>query len=258
MRKLVAALACRNGGSRLYGKPLQNIDVAANLTVLEHILAVLGRLPQISDIVLGISVGDSNLDYVEFAQNREIKYIIGDEKDVLQRLIQCGEAAQATDIFRVTTESPFCFFEPVEEAWKTHVSENTDATFMDNVPDGSGFEILKLSALRKSHAQGTSKHRSELCTLYIRENPDQFRIRHLAPPPGFDRKDMRLTIDNPEDLIVCRAVYAHFKDRAPLIPVAEIIRFLDSRKDLLTLTAPYCEAGYATMYVRKQNPTPAP
>ena len=25
-RKLVAVLACRNGGSRLYAKPLQNLD----------------------------------------------------------------------------------------------------------------------------------------------------------------------------------------------------------------------------------------
>ncbi len=27
MRKLVACLACRNEGTRLYGKPLQNLDV---------------------------------------------------------------------------------------------------------------------------------------------------------------------------------------------------------------------------------------
>ena len=26
MRKLVAALACRNTGSRLFGKPMQNLD----------------------------------------------------------------------------------------------------------------------------------------------------------------------------------------------------------------------------------------
>ena len=26
-RKLVAAIACRNQGSRLYGKPIQNLDI---------------------------------------------------------------------------------------------------------------------------------------------------------------------------------------------------------------------------------------
>ena len=31
-RKLVAAIACRNNGSRLYGKPLQNLDVIKKIT----------------------------------------------------------------------------------------------------------------------------------------------------------------------------------------------------------------------------------
>ena len=34
-RKLAAVLACRNTGSRLYGKPLQNLDVKNNYTILE-------------------------------------------------------------------------------------------------------------------------------------------------------------------------------------------------------------------------------
>ena len=38
-RRLVAALACRAGGSRLYGKPLQNLSLEPNLTVIEHMIA---------------------------------------------------------------------------------------------------------------------------------------------------------------------------------------------------------------------------
>ena len=40
-RKLIAALALRNQGSRLYGKPLQNLDVKKGITVLANILACL-------------------------------------------------------------------------------------------------------------------------------------------------------------------------------------------------------------------------
>ncbi len=250
MRRLVAALACRNGGSRLYGKPLQNIDVQANISVLEHIVSVLKKIPQIDDIVLGISEGHANKDYFEFAETHGLKSITGDQKDVLSRLVLCGQHANATDIFRVTTESPFLYWEPVAEAWRKHVDENFDATFMDHVPDGSGFEIIRLPALQASHDRGSSKHRSELCTLFIRENLNQFQTLYLTPPDGFDRKDLRLTIDNPEDLILCRAVYHHFKAKTPLIPVGDIIRFLDTRKDLKALIAPYCEAGYATMYIQ--------
>ena len=37
-RKLVAVLACRNGGSRLYGKPLQNLDVKKKVNILNYLI----------------------------------------------------------------------------------------------------------------------------------------------------------------------------------------------------------------------------
>ena len=40
-KKLVAAIACRNNGSRLYGKPLQNLDVSNQVTILDNIIGCL-------------------------------------------------------------------------------------------------------------------------------------------------------------------------------------------------------------------------
>ncbi len=253
MRKLVAALACRNGGSRLYGKPMQNLESATSRSVLFHIVENLRALGCIDQIVLGVSEGRENYGYIEFAELHKLISIVGDQKDVLSRLVQCGDAGGATDILRVTTESPFLYFEPVEEAWREHKSSGLDATFMDHVPDGSGFEIISLAALKKSHELGTTKHRSELCSLFIRENPSMFKTRFLTPPEELNRKDIRLTIDNPEDLIVCREVFKNFKNHSPRIPVSDIVRFLDTRPDLKALIAPFCEAGYATMYVRREE-----
>ncbi len=63
------------------------------------------------------------------------------------------------------------------------------------------------------------------------------------------RNDLRLTIDNPEDLVVCRKVYQHFKKYAPKIPVRQIVKFLDENPDLIQLIAPFTEQGYSTMYL---------
>ena len=59
-------------------------------------------------------------------------------------------------------------------------------------------------------------------------------------PKQFKRPDIRLSVDYPEDLVLCRAVYQHFKDKAPLIPLSDIIAYLDTRPDLLELIAPFC------------------
>ena len=96
MRKLVAALACRNGGSRLYGKPMQNLESATSRSVLFHIVENLRALGCIDQIVLGVSEGRENYGYIEFAEMHKLISIVGDQKDVLSRLVQCGDAGGAT------------------------------------------------------------------------------------------------------------------------------------------------------------------
>lgn len=246
-RKLVAAIACRNNGSRLYGKPLQNLDVVKQVTILDNIIACLKSLNIIDEIVLGISLGNDNISYVDYAQNNQINYILGDEKDVLSRLIACGEKGQATDIFRITSESPFLYFDEAVSLWQHYVEFDLDALFMDEIIDGCGFEIISLKALKKSHENGDDRHRSELCSLYIRENKNIFRIEKVFPPEDLIRKDLRLTVDNPEDLVVCRAVYNHFKEFAPQIPLLEVVHFLDLNLNLKELIFPFAEAGYNSM-----------
>ncbi len=248
-RKLVAALACRNQGSRLYGKPLQNLDIEKGISILEYMIQWLRTVEQIDDIVLGISVGSANLCFIDFAKLHGVDHILGDEHDVLLRLIQCGQKVGATDIFRLTTESPFTYFEGIAQAWKQHVDGGFDCTFLDNVPDGSGVEIHKLSALEYSHDNGQKKHRSEMCSLYIRENKDKFKINNLPTPDVIRRPDIRLTVDYPEDLILCRKVYEHFKELAPRIPLVKIIEFLDQNPSLKELVEPFVAQGLKTMYL---------
>ena len=64
---------------------------------------------------------------------------------------------------------------------------------------------------------------------------------------------MRLTVDNPEDLIVCKAVYKNFIGLAPRIPLEKIISFLDMNKELLQLTKPFTESGYESMYLWSED-----
>jgi len=249
-RRLVAILACRNQGSRLYGKPLQNLDVGRGIRILDNIIDCLRTIGCIEEIVLGISEGIENDVFKSIAGEKSLRYVVGDQADVLSRLVLCGRLADATDVFRMTTESPFLYFEPVEDLWRRHQVEQADATFMDDVIDGCGFEIVSLSALEESHSKGEKRHRSELCTLYIREHLEDFAVIKANPPKELMRHDLRLTVDYPEDLAICRAVFEAFKDLAPKIVVSDVVRFLDANPRLIEMIAPFTEAGYSTMYRR--------
>ena len=246
-RRLVAALACRNQGSRLYGKPLQRLEVSKGVRIIDNIIDCLKTIDCIDEIVLGISEGIDNAVFIEVAGEKGLRHVVGDQIDVLSRLIACAELADATDVFRITSESPFLYFEEVEEVWRQHQAEEADASFMWNIIDGSGFEFYTLAALKASHQRGNSRHRSELCSLYVREHQDEFRILKFEPPPDLIRKDIRLTVDYPEDLIVCRAVYGALQGSAPRISVHDIVSYIDQHPELIEVLAPYTNAGYATM-----------
>ena len=50
MRRLVVALACRNNGSRLYGKPLQNLDIENRKSILKHLIECFSEVEVIEEI----------------------------------------------------------------------------------------------------------------------------------------------------------------------------------------------------------------
>ena len=248
-RKLVAALACRNQGSRLFGKPIQNLDIEKGIRVIDNIIDCLKTIKSINSIVLAISEGQENNIFQQIAKQKRIEYIIGDEIDVLSRLILACKKVDGTDVFRVTSESPFLYYNAVEKLWIKHCNDENDATFYDEIIDGCGFEFIRLSALQKSHLEGEDKHRSELCTLYIRENLNDFKVQKIKAPDHLNRKDLRLTVDNPEDLFICRKIYNEFKNQAPQINLEDIISYLDQHPDLKDLTYPLTIEGYNSMYI---------
>lgn len=238
-RRLVAALACRANGSRLYGKPLQAL--AGATTILDQIVAAIRRFDFFQDIVLGVSEGTPNLVFLDYARDNTLKHVVGDAKDVLSRLVACGRLGGATDVFRVTTECPFFDYGALRGAWESHRDGGFDITVLDHVPEGAGFEIYRQEALERSHREGQDGDRSEFCSNYARFNQRLFKLQILKPEPACERLDLRLTVDYPEDLVLCRAVYRALQDKAPLIPLRDIVEFLDRRPDLRALVQPYVD-----------------
>ena len=155
-----------------------------------------------------------------------LKFVIGDDKDVLQRLIKGAELINANIIFRVTSENPFIYWEGIDTLIKNHIKGKFDFSFVDKVPIGSGYEIINLQALEKSHKLGGKRHRSELCSLYIYENQKNFSIQRFNPPSKLQRPDIRLTVDTPEDLLVARKIYENLGNGDKPIALAKIIEFL--------------------------------
>lgn len=223
-KKIVAILACRVDSSRLFAKPLQ---LVGKYRILELLINQINKSKMIDEIVLAISEKPGNEIFVDFAQKNNLKYVQGNDEDVLERLIIAAKYTNSEIIFRVTPENPFIFWEGIDDLIKKHISGKYDLSVIDGLPLGSNFEIINRKALEISHEKGRNEHRSELCTLYINQNQKKFRILRFKPAKNITRPDIRLTVDTPEDLIISRLIHRKLgKGRNP-ISLMKIIRFLD-------------------------------
>ena len=246
--KLVAVLACRNQSNRLYGKPLQFLDKKNKIRVIDQIIFSLKKINLFDNIILAIAKKKENIIYEDIAKKHKIKFIYGPEDNVIKRLVLSADRYNADEIFRVTSESPFVYHELVQKMLNIYRESKLDAIFLDNIVDGSGFEIFSLNSMKESlkFAKGDAK---EHVTKYIRLNKKKFKIIKFKGPKNLFRKDLRLTIDNPEDLIVCKAIYDKFEKDAPLFSLKKIINFLDKNSEYKKLISKYTLDGYKTMYL---------
>ena len=233
--RIYASLACRAQSVRLYAKPLQLIG---DRPILRHLIDRLSQVKGIDGMVLAISKGSENLVFVDLAKEWGLPYVIGDQHDVLGRHIQAAHSVKADIIVRVTTENPFVHQDNIDDLIEHHLNAGADLTVGELLPDGAYAEVINVSALERAHRYGEDRHRSELCTLFIFENPDVFKIERIPAPDELARPDIRLTIDTPEDLMVARAVYSALEPRfGPMPPLLEIIKYLDAHEELRSLNA---------------------
>jgi len=228
--KVAAVLACRAESERLFAKPMQLID---DEPILSHLIERLELASTIDEIVLAIADTPSQSLFIDYAETHGYHYVVGSEPDVLKRLIEGAQAVQAPTLARVTTENPYIYWQSIDDLVERHLEADNDLTTMESLPSGTHVEIISRAALERSHAKGEDRHRSELCTLYINENSDDFAVERVSPPEPLNRPDVRLTVDYPSDLILARKLYEGVDSDADSIPLTDIVEFLEANPDLL-------------------------
>lgn len=236
--KIVAAIACRVQSTRLYAKPLQLIN---DRTILEQLILQLKSSRSIDEIVLTISDNPGNDVFVEFARKNGLKFVRGDDENVLGRIIKAADHVDANIILRVTSEDPIKHWEAFDDAITQHLSTKVDFTFTKDLPEGSGFEIINLDCLKESQEKGTRRNRSELVTSYIYEHKNQFTIRPFVVDSKLRRPEIRLTVDYPEDLILIRKIMSKLPKETLFPHLKDVIKIIDANPELLRINSQYAE-----------------
>lgn len=218
-----AVIACRLESSRLFGKPMQRVG---GTTILEHLVGRLRKVRSLASIVLALSDAPGKAVFIEFARQHGLPYVVGDEKNVLSRMIAAAHSVAADIVIRHTSDNPFPYWENLDELIELHEREGADLTVTTGLPLGTYVEVISTTALERSALEGDDRHRGEFCDLFIVENPDKFEILKVKAPDDVSGPQYRLTVDTPMDLMMMAALCEQAGRPAGLLSLKEIVDVL--------------------------------
>lgn len=236
MKKVVAIIQARMGSTRLPGKVLMDI---AGKPMLWHVIERVKRCKKINSIVVATTSKEEDKIVIELAKKCGVETFAGSEEDVLDRYYQAAKKFDAEIIVRITGDCPLINPSTIDEMIDLCLKENAEYICgHPAIPSiEQGIEVVSLPALGKVKNLATEDYQKEHVTIFIRKNPELFKIRVITPQPIFRRADMRLTVDNRDDLKLMREIYNKLYKENGIIDLKDVVKLLDENPELKEINA---------------------
>ena len=203
----IAIIQARMGSSRLPGKVLKKIG---KNTILDLIYKRLKKSKEIDKIIIATSINKSDDKIINFCQSNNIEYYRGSEDNVLERFYNASLINKGTDIVRITADCPLVDPKIVDKAIRLY--RETFVDYLSNVnpptyPDGYDVEVFSMKALEEAYKNAKTNEELEHVTPYIINNKS---LSSHTLYNSEDYSEIRLTVDENEDLLVIKEIYDYF------------------------------------------------
>lgn len=234
MANTVAVIQARQGSSRLPGKTLTSLW--GKQTTLEMMIERLRPSKTLDKIVVATTdlPADDAIDSV--CKILQIDCFRGSSADVLSRYFQTAQEHKADHVVRLTADCPFQDYLVVDALVETFLNASVDYAanaLIPTYPDGFDAEIMSIKALTTAFQNATLKSDREHVTPYIHRHPEQFKILNL--PYHRDVSHLRLTLDEPSDLQVMRAMADALFKSGHYVHLEEMLAYAVSHPELIEI-----------------------
>ncbi|HMS32657.1 MAG TPA: glycosyltransferase family protein [Ignavibacteria bacterium] len=226
----IAFIAARMGSERLPGKVIKELF---GIPSLVHIFNILKECKNLDDFAVVTTVLAEDDIIENICTENSVKIIRGSVHDVLDRFRVAAEILKPDRIIRVTGDDPLMDPEIIDHVIGEHCSGNFDYT--SNIaertyPRGMDTEVIEYEALERCWRNTSDKDDHEHVTLFIRRNPELFRI-HSVRKEGEPMDDLRLCLDTEQDYDLLKEIYDNLYQSRP-IRLTEVIEFLKINPEL--------------------------
>lgn len=231
---IAVIIQARMGSSRLPGKVMQKV---LNRPLIGYLLERLSFSKLIQKIMIATSIDPKNDEMAEYVRSLGFQVYRGKEEDVLDRYYQAAALVQADHIVRITADCPLIDPGLCDQLIELYLKEKPDyAHLSPRFSEGLDCEVFSFKALEAAWTKAKLKSEREHVTLYLNNHLTDFH--KIVMDNVGDDSSYRITVDEPEDFEVVKAVFESlYSQGEPPFLFDRIKCFLDQHPELLSKNA---------------------
>ncbi|MFA7252982.1 MAG: glycosyltransferase family protein [Patescibacteria group bacterium] len=226
----IAMIQARTGSTRLPKKVLLKLG---GKTVLEQVIERVQRSRSIDEAMVVTTLSINDLAIVKLCAELGIRVFCGSEADVLDRFYQAAKILKPQNIVRVTADCPLIDPDIIDLVVLEHKKNKNDYTsnvLEETFPDGQDNEVITMAALEQAWNGSNLLSEREHVTLYIRNNPDIFKLGSVRSKVDYSRK--RWTLDTRADYNFLVEIYNKLHSGNHVFGMRDILDLLEKNPEL--------------------------
>lgn len=194
----------------------------------------------IDNVILATTTNSCDDELTSSGIRMGIRVFRGSENDVLGRFVGALEGENADIVIRQTADDPL--LDPIVIDKVIKVFLHGDCDYASNIltrtwPRGLDTEVFSRNALDRTYSEGMLPEHREHVTIYMRTNPDKFRLRNVRAPKDETWPELRLCIDTKSDYDLLQEVFAALWASGVVLHIKDIIAWLKAHPEIASLNA---------------------
>ena len=207
--KIIAIIQARLNSTRLPNKVLLPI---CGIPMIDLLIKRLSLSKSINDIIVATTNNKKDFELKQHIERIGLICEQGNEEDVLSRYFEVATKHKADVIIRITGDCPLIDPKIVDDCINSFLEKNID--YLTNVnpptfPDGMDVSVFSYDALKIANRETFEKYDREHVTPFFRKSK-LFKISNYKNKEDFS--NIRLTVDEPQDILVIENILNYFKN----------------------------------------------